>query len=97
MTVRIIVTARARRNIGAIDKWWKENRIDAQELFAQEFFDGVDGLSKEPHLGSVYQSRGREYRRWLLPRTRFHSYYRAHEEGLAVVAVWSAQRPPPKL
>jgi hypothetical protein len=47
-----------------------------------------------PEVGIVYLAMpGREYRRVLMPSTRYHVYYRlTAPDGIRIVAIWSAVR-----
>lgn len=63
-------------------------------LFDEELRAALDQIRTAPQLGSAYQVVGRqEHRRLLMPRTRYHVYYRVvGPDRVPVVAVWSAVR-----
>jgi plasmid stabilization system protein ParE len=63
-------------------------------LFDEELRAALDQLRTAPQLGSFYRvTTGQEHRRLLLPKTRYHVYYRVVISGVVqVVAVWSALR-----
>jgi plasmid stabilization system protein ParE len=64
-------------------------------LFDDELSRVPDQVRSAPNLGGVFKSRrsGREYRRVLMPATRYHVYYRvAGPDQVRVVAIWSALR-----
>jgi hypothetical protein len=60
--------------------WWRENR-DIKTLFAQEFLATIRHIQRVPGAGPVYvERRGRAIRKWLMPKTRCHIYYRVVPE-----------------
>lgn len=63
-------------------------------LFAEELRNALDLIRTTPWLGSAYQAmRGREHRRVLMPKTRYHVYYRVcGPDRVRVVAIWSTVR-----
>ena len=75
-------------------RWWRENRPAARMLFNEELRAALDQIRTAPQLGSAYQVvAGQEHRRLLMPRTRYHVYYRVvGRDRVRVVAVWSAVR-----
>ncbi len=85
---------RALREAERCAGWWREHRPAARTLFENELRDALDQIRNSPHLGSVYEVvGGREYRRVLMPETRYHVYYRLVGSGrVRIVAVWSAVR-----
>jgi plasmid stabilization system protein ParE len=61
-------------------------------LFDDELRVAFDQIRTAPQLGSTYKVVG-EHRRLLMPRTRYHVYYRVvGPDRVRVVAVWSAVR-----
>ncbi len=75
-------------------RWWRENRPAAPGLFDEELRAVLDQIRNGPLLGSVYEVvSGQEHRRLLMPRTRYHVYYRiVAADVVRIVAVWSAVR-----
>ena len=63
-------------------------------LFDEELRAALDQIRTAPHLGSTYQVvAGQEHRRLLMPRTRYHVYYRVvGHDRVRVITVWSAVR-----
>jgi plasmid stabilization system protein ParE len=63
-------------------------------LFNEELRAALDQIRTAPQLGSAYQVvAGQEHGRLLMPRTRYHVYYRVvGRDRVRVVAVWSAVR-----
>ena len=63
-------------------------------LFDLELRAALDQLRAAPHVGSAYHVvAGQEHRRILMPRTRYHLYYRVvAADRVRVVAIWSAVR-----
>lgn len=75
-------------------EWWISN-ADHKQLFAQEFRDALRHLLTSPESGTIYtRSRGRVIRRWLMPKTRYHIYYRVdiRADLIVVYSVWGAAR-----
>jgi plasmid stabilization system protein ParE len=91
--VKFEVSRRARREIERINRWWVEHR-DTRDLFVRELAEAEVGLRAAPQ-GEIWRQRGvGVIRRWLLPKTGYHLYYRydAEKNYLLVVAVWGATR-----
>ena len=87
----------ARRAVAQAERctrWWRENRSSSPGLFDEELRAALDQIRTTPLLGSVYEVvRGQEHRRLLMPRTRYHVYYRiVAADVVRIVAVWSAAR-----
>jgi len=93
MTHRVIVSPRARGQIEAIDRWWRENRLAAPALFRQELAAALDLVAAAPESGTRYRSSPvPRVRRALLRSTRYHVYYVVRPGTIEVLAVWSAVR-----
>jgi hypothetical protein len=92
--VKLELAPRAVREAEKCQRWWRENRLAAPQLFEIELRNALDTIRSAPHLGSVYQvENGREHRRVLMPESRYHVYYRIlTPEHVRVLAVWSAVR-----
>jgi hypothetical protein len=54
MNVRF--TPRAESEAEKKETWWRENRRDASELFANELVATLNQLRKTPTLGTIYPS-----------------------------------------
>ena len=92
MTFLVSLSPRARTQVREIDRWWRENREAAPQLFAEELANAIDTLSLFPLAGSAYELESPPLRRILLRATRHHMYYDFDGETVQVVAVWSAVR-----
>ncbi|MBM3461082.1 MAG: hypothetical protein FJX76_03175 [Armatimonadetes bacterium] len=91
--IPVIVSAEARAQIDEIDVWWMTNRRSSPDLFWQELEEGIGLLSRLPRVGHPYSYPGLPgLRRLLLRSSRYHLYYRASDEAVTVLAVWSAVR-----
>jgi len=93
MTLQIIRTPRADREIRAIDFWWRENRPKNPDLFTEELASAMALMACFPNAGTPVQlRRSQGVRRFLLSATRFQVYYMfdAEKQQIAVVTVWSA-------
>ncbi len=80
----------ARIDAEAIDAWRRENRAAAPSLFRDELERWVGTVAMNPNIGRVV--RERITRRVLLPRTRYHLYFRVDANTLVIVAIWHAAR-----
>lgn len=90
----VVTLERARLQFLKEDSWWRENR-ERKGLFAEEFLAVIGLIQKTPTAGSIYVvKRGRTIRKWLMPKTRCHVYYRYEptQELLVIYSVWGARR-----
>ena len=84
---------RARRHVVTIQQWWRQNRLAAPDLFAEELAGVVADLVEGSVLGVVFATvNGLEVRRVLMPRTRYHLHRQNSSDTLEVVAVWHTSR-----
>jgi plasmid stabilization system protein ParE len=93
--VKTRLTAPARQQADRFDRWWRENRPAARDLFAREFVEARALLAATPEVGSPYIERqGVLVRRVLLPKTHQHVYYEVDRENdlVMILAVWGAPR-----
>lgn len=89
------LTGPARQQADRIDRWWRENRPAARDLFARELAEARALLAATPEMGSPYAERqGVLVRRTLLPKTHQHVYYEVDRENdlVMILAVWGAPR-----
>ncbi|MBA3392655.1 MAG: type II toxin-antitoxin system RelE/ParE family toxin [Deltaproteobacteria bacterium] len=87
------ISRRARRELERINRWWIENR-DSRGLFVRDLAQAEMHLRTAPE-SEVWRNRGDHViRRWLLPKTGYHLYYRydAAQKHLVILAVWGATR-----
>ena len=92
--MKLKIFEEARLQFRTENAWWRENR-DAKTLFAQEFIATIRDIQKVPGAGPIYvEKRGRIIRKWLMPKTRCHVYYRFEPEKnlLSIYSVWGARR-----
>lgn len=92
---RVALTPRAKAHLAQIQRWWVANRPAAPDLFIQELEAASRRLTSSPKATAVYRSlNGREIRRTLLLRSRYHMYFEVNEiERLVViVAIWHVSR-----
>lgn len=91
--MKLELAPRAVRDAERHARWWRENRPAARLLFDEELAEAFELIRSIPDIGLSYPVAGRDYRRLLLPRTRYHVYYRlVAEDRLRIVAIWSAVR-----
>ena len=83
---RIVVTARAKREILRIADWWTTERIQAPDLFQRELRAALELLRSLPNCGRRCEVPGFEgVRRLLLRRTGYHLYYEWDEGTRRIV------------
>ena len=59
-------------------------------MFREELEAFAFLVARDPNLGRIV--RGRDARRILLAKTRYHLYFRAEDDDLVVLAIWHARR-----
>jgi plasmid stabilization system protein ParE len=93
MTVGIFTTPESDAQILTIDRWWRRERPAAPNLFAEELAAAFELLASVPKAGRRYRHpRIPGIRRILLRSTRYHVYYKHHEDTVIVLVVWSGVR-----
>ncbi len=93
--MKVRLAAPARQQADRIDRWWRENRQAACDLFARELSEARNLLAETPEVGAPYQRRrGVMVRRVLLPKTRNHVYYEIDRtlNVVMILAVWGAPK-----
>jgi plasmid stabilization system protein ParE len=91
----VALTAKARAHLGIIQRWWLANRPAAPDLFAAEFRAAARRVASAPLSVAVYRTmNGREIRRLLMPRTRYHLYFEVHDVSheVFILAIWHGAR-----
>lgn len=92
--MKLEVVEEARKQYLTERAWWVEN-AEHKRLFAREFRDAIQHLLTSPESGTIYtRRRGRVIRRWLMPKTRYHIYYRfdAQAQVIVIYSLWGAAR-----
>ena len=93
MSRAVRATGLAEADIVSIDRWWRENRPAAPDLFVSELKLGASLVASFPLLGKRYPAAGvPRLRRYLLRATRYHFYYLPSESEILILAVWGAIR-----
>ena len=95
MRLRFIVAPSAKRQVKAVQDWWRVHRPAAPFLFEEELANARRALLETPDIGLLaHYSEIAGVRKYLLPRTRYHVYYLVDHgrQTLFVLAVWSALR-----
>lgn len=91
--MRVVLAVRAVRDVAEVDRWWRQNRLAAPELFLEEFSAALELIRIAPFVGREYrETRVPHVRRLLLRATRYHVYYAIGDTAAEVLAVWSAVR-----
>jgi hypothetical protein len=63
--VRLIFAEEADIDVETIDAWWRENRLDAPRLFAEELASVCQAIQRKPLIMKPYIERGGVViRRW---------------------------------
>jgi len=87
------LTPRALAEAEREQTWWRENRVDAPELFDDELEEALEKIRRWPSRGTIYPSSfGTLVRRVLLTRTNNHVYYAVHDGEVVILCVWGAPR-----
>jgi len=93
--VKLIFSTEAEQDAETIDTWWRQNRLDAPQLFAEELASVCEAILRNPLILKAYgERRGMVIRRWQLERTEQHVYYVADVDNdlITVLRVWGARR-----
>ena len=91
MPRQVVVSPQAETQIRRIDAWWRQNRKDSPDLFADELAAAFSALEGAPNTGSRYlQSQVKGIRRIHLPATRHHIYYLTGASAVVVLVVWGS-------
>jgi plasmid stabilization system protein ParE len=93
--VKLRFSPEAEQDAEEIDAWWRENRLDAPRLFAEELAGACEEIRRKALILKPYRERsGVVIRRWLLSRTEQHVYYAAdvQAENTTVLRIWGARR-----
>ncbi len=93
--MKLIFSAEADQDVEAIDAWWREHRLDAPRLFAEELASVCQAIQRKPLIMKPYtERRGVVIRRWQLRRTLQHVYFVADVENaiITVLRGWGARR-----
>ncbi len=70
----VVTTPPADDDIRQVDRWWRDNRQAAPDLFVEELAEAFELLAAAPELGHRYRSRRvAGVRRILLRATRYHA------------------------
>ena len=98
MTLEVIITPRARRQIAAAKAWWQQNRDKAPAALRDEIDRILDLIAEQPQIGHrIYRTRRRGARKISLERVRYDIYYEVRRNKLFVLSLWHASRRPPRL
>jgi plasmid stabilization system protein ParE len=86
----VVTTHQAELQILEVDRWWREHRDKAPDLFEDELADVFRLISTAPGVGKRYPHAREGVRRVMMRKTRHHVYYVEREQYVLVVAVWGA-------
>ena len=85
----------AQRQAARIERWWREHRLLAPDLFTDELEQIFAHLCEQAGAGVRWPTARRpKLRRILMPRTENHVYFQVDEatRTVHVLAVWGAPR-----
>lgn len=90
---RVRFVTRAAKQVREAEQWWRANRPEATNLFAEEVAAVVALLAGSPQIGSPYEPRP-GVRRVLLRRTLYWVYYVYDpvRDEVRVRALWHSTR-----
>ena len=100
MSLPVVVTRRAAREISDASEWWEANRTSAPDALLRDLEAALALIAREPRCGApATGTLVKGVRRVLLPRIRYHLYYRIARRppGIQVLAFWHAHRSDPSL
>ena len=92
--MNVFLSPDAEEQAEACDAWWRENRKDADDLFAHELAATRAQLASTPKIGVVWRIvRGKPIRKFLMPRTRNHVFYEIEPSGdIMIHAIWGGPK-----
>jgi plasmid stabilization system protein ParE len=93
--VKVKFTPRGDLRAQKANVWWRKNRPDTSELFADELARAVKDLETIPHLGTPRPTERRPLlKRLLLEKTKCHVYFEVDEqkEEIRILMIWGAPR-----
>lgn len=94
--MKVVVRARAERQISVARGWWLRNRDKAPEAFDEDLAWAKDFISNNPNAVQVINPR-RGIRRLKLDRIRYYLYFRIRARHIEVIQFWHTSRRPPRL
>jgi plasmid stabilization system protein ParE len=91
--VIVVLTPEAERDLAEIEAWWRENRADAPDKFADEFVSARREIALMPQVKKVYcVRRGMVIRRWPMTGTVKHVYFAVEEDVVYILRIWDPRR-----
>jgi len=91
--VKVVLTPEAEHDLAEIDAWWRENRRDAPDKFADEFIIVRREIAQKALIKKVYcVRRGMVIRRWLMGATVKHVYFAVEDEVVYILRIWDPRR-----
>lgn len=83
-----------------IELWWRQNRLDAPDLFSEELIEALAYIEDFPEVPPIFKELdGYPVRRVLLKKTRQWVYYTVRRDlGIILIeTIWGTSRddPPP--
>lgn len=90
--MRVELSEEADAQVIQIDAWWRDNRLTAPDLFADELDRALEDIGATPTIGTLYRDGSPIVRRLLLRRSHYHVYFVQDSNRIYVLAVWSCFR-----
>ena len=93
MTLRLLVTPRAAREIRRAAEWWGANRLNAPGAVRADLRAILSILREQPGIGvEVENASSENVRRFYLDHISYWVYYRVRRDQLEVLSIWHANR-----
>jgi plasmid stabilization system protein ParE len=92
MSLRLVISQRARTQIREIIDWWRVNRPAAARRVPIGLKQVLRRIVESPNAAERYETPRGTVRRCRIPKTPYHVYYRVGADIVSVAAVWSAKR-----
>jgi hypothetical protein len=86
-------TPRFKREVYREEKWWRENRPAAPNLFVEELIAAIEQAVTAP-LGAkrYFDASDANVRSIPMPKTRYSLYYTVYDGEVVLLSVWGGQR-----
>lgn len=93
MTLRLLITPRAAREIRRAAQWWNANRPSAPGAVSADLKATLSILREQPRIGvEVENASSEDVRRFYLDRVSYWVYYRVRRDQLEILSIWHASR-----
>jgi ParE toxin of type II toxin-antitoxin system, parDE len=91
--VKFRYTPRFKRELRERDKWWRENRPAAPNLFIEELIAAIEQAVTAPLSAKRYFDASDDNVRYIpMSKTQCGLYYTVFEGDVVLLAVWGGRR-----